>query len=304
MLTFQALHRDAQAATGATIFYWSGHRVHDSAPLSDARHQELALAADFVSTARSSGATHPAPDSGLPRRVAIGITVESKEMNQRVTGELVAAYSELKPDIFWISCLNFSGSAEQYEALRYLTRHLQRVSGVRCLIAGLGSLWEGALRNQIAAACQGWGHGHLSYPPPDPPLTAAGEERPGYGIPAFHPAIRGAVGLGSRFQSAAQRLYRLHPCPCGHHPAHSQPEGQRERHLHNCYWAEMFAEAAVAGEPARTTEALGPAIEAAEKLRRELGLGRLPRAWRSASRNPSDGKRLVVGPELWLPQAV
>ena len=167
-----SLHRDAQAAAGATVFYWSGHHVHDSAPLSTARRQEVDFAADFLALAQASGATHPAPDSGLPRRVALGITVGSKEMSQRVIGELVSAYSQLGPDVFWINCVNFSGSAEQYRALRYLARHLQRESGVRCLLAGLGTLWEGALRNQVAAACQGWGRGHLSYPPAPPPPPA------------------------------------------------------------------------------------------------------------------------------------
>jgi hypothetical protein len=300
-----SLHRDAQAAAGATVFYWSGHHVHDSAPLSTARRQEVGFAADFLALAQASGATHPAPDSGLPRRVAVGLTVESKEMNQRVIGELVSAYSQLEPDVFWINCVNFSASAEQYRALRYLARHLQRESGVRCLLAGLGALWEGALRNQVAAACQGWGRGHLSYPPAPPPPPAHGEERgAAYGVPAFHPAIRSAIGLGQRFEAAAQRLYQLHPCPCGHHPQSSQPEGQRERHLHNRYWAEMLAEAAVAGEPSRTTEALGPAIDAAEALRQELELSRLPRAWQCASSNPSDGERLTISPELWLPQAI
>jgi hypothetical protein len=300
-----SMHRDAQAAAGATVFYWSGHRVHDSAPLSAARRQEVHLAADFLALARASGATHAAPDSGLPRRVAVGLTVESKEMNQRVIGEIVAAYSQLKPDVFWINCLNFSASADQYRALRYLARRLQRESGVRCLLAGLGTLWEGALRNQVAAACQGWGRGHLNYPPAAPPPPAPGEDRgAAYGVPAFHPAIRGAVGLGQRFQVAANRLYQLHPCPCGHHPASSQPEGQRERHLHNRYWAEMLAEAAVAGEPFRTTEALGPVVDAAEALRQELELGRLPRAWRCASTDPSDGKRMTISSELWLPQAI
>jgi hypothetical protein len=196
-----ALHRNVQAMAGATIFFWSGHCVSDAAPLTSGRRQELAIARSFLGIARASGAGHQAPQSGAPRSVAIGMCVDARYLSQRVSGELAAAYSELDPDLFWISCLNFTGSAAQYGELRYLARLLQRRSGVPCLIAGLGPLWEGALRNQIASVCQGWGRGKLEFPPAELPAPLPGEERGSpYGIAAFHPAIRGAIQPGERYR--------------------------------------------------------------------------------------------------------
>src|SRR4051794_4251046 len=62
-----ARHRDAQAAGGATIFRWSGHRVSEGYGISPAREAEHEIAGEFLALARSSGASHPAPNSAQPR---------------------------------------------------------------------------------------------------------------------------------------------------------------------------------------------------------------------------------------------
>lgn len=299
-----SLHRDAQAAGGATIFLSPAHLVADSAPLNQARRRELAIQEDFVAIARASGAGHPAPQSPARRKIAVGLAVNGPDLRPRVSGELASAYRDLDADLFWLSVWNFRSTRVQYEAVRYLARTLQRESGRPCLVAGIGALWEGALRNQIAAACQGWGRGTLRYPPIPRPAPPETEERgAAYGIPAFHPAIRGSVPLGDGYGEASALLYRRHPCPCDYHAAAVPPEGQRERHLHNRFWAERLCAGAIAGDPDVTTASLASVIEAAVQIRAELKLGPLPAAWRLAAAAPADGERIDVPAELWLPRA-
>jgi len=299
-----ALQRDAQAEAGATIFLSPGYRLLDTPILGAARQADLDLQADFLALARSSGASHAAPGSGHSRGVATQLAVDARELSPRLIGELARSYGSLDPDIFCLSIWNFSPSERQYGAVRHLARQLQRESGLGCMIAGLGALWEGSLRNQIAAAWQGWGHGNLSYPPPPPPPRDDEGKGTPYGVPAFHPAIRGCVPLGEAYERPSRQLYRRHPCPCGHHTPTIAPEGQRERHLHNRYWAEQLGAVAIEGDPAFTTAALGPIVKAANQLRDELGLRRLPSAWRKAAVDPSDGERIQVPGSLWLPRAV
>lgn len=299
-----AIHRDAQAKAGATIFLSPAFRLSDTPSLSAVRRSDLELQTDFLALARSSGATHPTPGSGQPRGVATHLAVDARELSPRLIGELARTYGGLDPDIFCLAIWNFSPSERQYGLVRHLARALQRESGRGCMIAGLGALWEGGLRNQIAAAWQGWGRGNLTYPPPPPPPRDSEGKGTPYGVPAFHPAIRGSMPLGEAYERASRELYRRHPCPCGHHSPTVSPEGQRDRHLHNRYWAEQLGTAAITGDPALTTAALGPIIKAAAKLRDELGLGRLPSAWRKATVDPSDGERIEIPASLWLPNAI
>ncbi len=299
-----AIHRDAQAEAGATIFLSPAFRVFDSASLSAARQADLEIQTSFLDLVRSSAATHPAPGSSQARGVVTQLAVDARELVPRLIGELARAYGTLDPDIFCLSVWNFSPSERQYGAVRHLARALQRESGRGCVVAGIGALWEGGLRNQIAAALQGWGRGSLIFPPPPPPPRDHEAKNTPYGVPIFHPAIRGSLPLGEAYERAARQLFHRHPCPCGHHALGVPPQGQRERHLHNRYWVEQLAAAAVAGDPSRTTAAVGPIVKAAGKLREELGLGRLPGAWRKASVDPSDGERIEVPASLWLPRAV
>lgn len=297
-------HRDAQAARGATIFRWSGHRVSDCYGISPGREAEHELAGEFLALARSSGATHPAPGSAQPRAVAIGLTVEPRDLASRTITAIAGAYAEHDPDIFWIDVWNFAGAASHYQAVRYLARLLQRESGRPVLLCGLGALAEGALRNQIAGVCVGWGRGELCFPPRRLPAPEPGKERgASFGIHDFHPAIRGSVPLGEDFEQAAHLLYKTHPCDCQHHPATERPQGQRERLRHNTFCSERLGASAILGDPATTTAELVEIVRTARALRAEFGFGKLKPAWGKATVNPSDGARIEIPASLWLPRA-
>ena len=299
-----ARHRDAQAGAGATIFRWTGHRVTETYGISAARESEHEIAGEFLALCRSSGATHPAPGSGRPRCVAVGLTVEPRELAPRTITAIAKEYSDLDPDIFWIDILNFDGAASHYRNVRYLARLLQRESGRPVLLCGLGSLAEGALRNQVAAVCFGWGRGEICFPPRELPRPEPGKEQGApLGIHDFHPDIRGAVPLGEGYERAARHLYRLHPCFCEHHSATQRPEGQRERLLHNAFHSESLGALAVEGPPAARTAELGGIVRGARSLRAELGFGKMKPAWVTATTDPSDGARIDVSAAIWIPRA-
>lgn len=299
-----ARHRDAQAGGGATIFRWCGHRVTEGYELSPAREAEYELAGEFLALARASGATHPAPGSGEPRGVAIGLTLEPRDLRQHTIIAIAKAYAELDPDIFWIDVWNFAGAASHYQTVRNLARLLQRESGRPALLCGLGSLAEGALRNQVAAACVGWGRGELCFPPrPLPPPEPGKKRGASFGIHDFHPAIRGAVPLGEAFERAARLLYKAQPCDCENHTPTERPQGQHERLRHNAIWSERLGAGAIVGEPAATTAELARIVRGAHSLRDELGFGKLKPAWGKATVDPSDGERIEIPASLWLPRA-
>jgi len=299
-----ARHRDAQAGGGATIFRWSGHRVTEGYELSPAREAEHELAGEFLALARVSGATHPAPGSGAPRGVALGLTLDPRKLRQRTITAIAKAYAELDPDIFWLDVWNFAGAASHYQTVRYLARLLQRESGRPVLLCGLGSLAEGALRNQVAAVCLGWGRGELCYPPRQLPPPEPGKKRgASFGIHDFHPAIRGAVPLGESFERAARLLYLAHPCDCENHAPTDRPQGQRERLRHNATWSERLGAEAIVGEPIAATAELAQIVRSARSLREELGFGKLKPAWGAATVDPSDAERIEIPASLWLPRA-
>lgn len=300
-----ARHRDAQAAGGATLFRWCGHRVTEGYELSPGRVAEHELAGDFLALARASGATHPAPGSSEPRGVAIGLSVDPRGLSQHAIIAIANAYAEFDPDIFWIDVWNFAGSAVQYIAVRNLTRLLQRESGRPVLVCGLGSLAEAGLRNQVAAICVGWGRGELSYPPRTLPRPEPGKSKGApFGVHDFHPAIRGAVSLRESFERAARLLYLRFPCECGHHRPSERPQGQHERMRHNAYWWERLGAGAIVGDPVSTTAELAKIVRNASVLRAELGFGKLMRGWGAATTDPSDGDRIEIAASLWLPRAV
>lgn len=299
-----ARHRDAQAARGATIFRWSGHRVTDDYGISPGREAEHELAGEFLALARSSGATHPAPGSAQPRAAAIGLTVEPRDLASRTITAIARAYAEHDPDIFWIDVWNFAGAASHYRDVRHLARLLQRKSGRPVLLCGLGALAEGALRNQVAGACVGWGRGELCFPPRRLPRPEPGKKRgASFGIHDFHPAIRGSVPLGEGYERAARLLYRAFPCDCGHHSAAERPQGQHERLRHNAVCVERLGAGAIRGDPAATTAELIEIVRDARALRAEFGFGKLKPAWGKATVDPSDGERIEIPASLWLPRA-
>ncbi len=300
-----ARHRDIQVRGGATMLLSPVHRVSDGFTFGRGRKSELALTHEFCHLARVTGATHPTPGKNLPRRIAAAIAVDARDLfrSPRAITELVTAYQEVDADLFWIWVWNFEPTGRQYELVRFLARKLQRESGKPSLLAGLRSLWEAALRNQVACALQGWGRGRLQYPPFEPPQPSIFDEEededPGWAVHTFHSAIRGAIPLGEGGEEIAQALFRRHPCPCGYHPARTPPIGVRERHFHNRHCADELGRAAIIGQPAQTTAELREIASLARRTRDEMGMGKLHTAWMSAAKNPSDGRRISAPATLW-----
>lgn len=298
-------HRDIQIRAGATMLKSPVHRVPDGFRFGKGRNGELAVTHEFCRLARITGATHPSPGRNLPRRIAAAVAIDARDLHSspRAITELVAAYREVDADLFWIWVWNFEPSARQYELVRFLARRLQRESGKPVLLAGLRSLWEAALRNQVGCALQGWGRGRLQYPPFEPPQPSIFDEEededPGWAVHTYHPAIRGAIPLGETGEEIAQTLFRRHRCRCGFHSAATPPVGVRDRHFHNRHCVDELGRAATTGLPAETTAQLQEIVALARRLRGDLKMGRLYTAWEKATTDPSDGERIVVPSTLW-----
>jgi len=298
-------HRDIQVRAGATMLKSPVHRVSDGFSIGKGREGELALTHEFCRLARITGATHPTPGQNLPRRVAAALAVDARDLHNspRAITELVAAYREIDADLFWIWVWNFEPSARQYELARFLARLLQRESGKPTLLAGLRSLWEAALRNQVGCALQGWGRGRLQYPPFEPPQPSIFDEEededPGWAVHTYHPAIRGSIPLGETGEEIAQVLFRRYRCRCGFHSAATPPMGIRERHFHNRHCVEVLGREAITGPPAETTASLREIVDVARRLRGDLKMGQLYTAWEKATTNPSDGERIIAPSTLW-----
>lgn len=297
-----ARHRDAQVGGGGTLLVSPCHRVQEGTPLSQGRRLDLALAGDFVALARQSGATQPTPQMALPRRVAVSLAVDARKLEPELIAQLVAAYREIEADLFWIWVWNFDPNGKQYRRVRSLCDLLQHESARPCVVGGIGRLWEAALRNQAAAICQGWGRNELKFPPAALPEVVNGGDEDndsGWGVHVFHPAIRGTTALGVEAERPLRILFRESPCPCGHHPADQVPNGQRERHFHNCYWAEQLSVAAVRDEPQITTAELAEIVTSANRLRASLGLSPLSTGWAAAATNPPSAPRIDIPADLW-----
>jgi hypothetical protein len=239
-----ASHRDTQVSAGGTLLVSPCHRVRETAPLSRGRRLDIALAHDFTALARSSGGAHPTPQGGLPRSVAVALAVDARTLEPKVIEELIAGYREVDADLFWIWVWNFDPNGKQYGRVRSLAGGLQNASQTPCLLGGIGGLYEAALRNQVAAVCQGWGRSQLKFPPPDPPEVVEDEdEDAGWGVHVFHPGILGTTKIGVDKhgvdnEAPLRRLFRLQPCHCRHHRPDEVPAAQPDRHAHNRHCVE------------------------------------------------------------------
>ncbi len=254
-----AAHRNVQVAGGATILLSPYHRVREETPLSQGRRLDVDLAHRFSAFATATGAMYGAP-AGPPRSVAIAIGVDARRLTPALIGELLAAYREVSCDLFWIWVWKFTSSAVQYQRVRELAVLLQSETGTPCLLAGIGRLWEPALRNEVAAACQGWGRTSLPFPPPDPPEPTEAdedkddEEDSGWGVHVLHRTIRGTTALGAEAEKPLRRLFAEEPCHCGHHEPARVPEGSRARHAHNRSLAESLTRSLLALTPTTARE--------------------------------------------------
>lgn len=297
-----ASHRNVQVAGGATILLSPYHRVNEEAPLSAGRRLDVALAHEFTALATATGASHGA-FGGPPRSVAVAIAVSARKLTPTVIRELVAAYREVRADLYWLWVWKFSSSAVQYQQVRELAVRIQVETGTPCAVAGLGRLWEAALRNEVAAACQGWGRTRLPFPPPDPPEPKEGEaeedDDSGWGVHVLHPAIRGTSALGHEGEAPLRRLFVEEPCYCGNHEPDQVPEGSRARHAHNRAVAEDLTRALLGLSPAESRAQLTEVLARATERRQQLDLGPLERGWGAAAEAPIASAAPVLPADLW-----
>jgi hypothetical protein len=298
-----AIHRNAQIGAGASVLLSPYHRVREEAPLSRGRRLDVELAHEFIELTRSTGAAE-APGGAGRRSVAAGIAVTASGLSAAVITELISAYREVSADLFWIWVWDFTSSAVQYERVQALATGLQAASGKPCLLGGIGRLWEAAMRNGVAAACQGWGRTRMPFPPPQPPESVGGEadeeEGAGWGVHAFHRAIRGTTKLGTKNEAPLRQLFDEMPCECGHHSAAAVPESQPERHAHNRACAEQLVNeiAALGAEGAR--EELSQIVAEAEAHRARFDLLQLDRGWHAAAEIPSAAEHPPLPSDIWL----
>jgi hypothetical protein len=301
---FVARHRNTQIAAGGSILLSPYHRVREEDALSRGRLLDLALAHEFVELAETTGAVG-GPGTSRERSVAVGIAVDASTLTMAGITELISGYREVRADLFWIWVWSFTSSKLQYERVHTLATGLQAASSTPCLVGGLGRLWEAAMRNGVAAACQGWGRTRMPFPPPQPPGSVEGggedsEDDDGWGVHAFHRAIRGTTKLGPEHEEPLRRLFSELPCECGHHIPDAVPHSQPERHAHNRAAAEELVReiAALGADGAR--EELGDIVAEAESHRARLELGVLHRGWHAAADLPATAEAPAVHADIWL----
>ncbi len=221
--------------------------------------------------------------------------------------ELVAAYREIGADLYWLWVWKFTSSAAQYQRVRELAVRLQAETGAPCAVAGLGRLWEAALRNEVAVACQGWGRTRLPFPPPDPPEPKDDEEEEdedsGWGVHVLHPTIRGTTALGEEDEKPLRRLFAEEPCHCGHHEPDEVPKGSRARHAHNRSVAEGLTRSLFGLNPVEARADLNEVLVRAAERRQRLKLGPLERGWKAAAEAPIADVAPVLPADLWRRRA-
>lgn len=189
--------------------------------------------------------------------------------------------------------------------MRELAVRLQEETGTPCLLAGIGRLWEPALRNEVAAACQGWGRTSLPFPPPDPPepkevkADEDDEEDSGWGVHVLHQTIRGTTALGPEAEEPLRRLFTEEPCHCGHHEPDQIPEGSRARHAHNRSLAENLTRSLLVLSPTSARDELSEILARAAERREQLGLAPLERGWGAAAEAPIARSRPALAADLW-----
>jgi hypothetical protein len=299
-----ARHRNAQIAARGSILLSPYHRVREEDALSRGRLLDLALAHEFVELAKTTGAVD-GPSATGERSVAVGIAVNASTLTMKGITELISGYREVGADLFWIWVWNFTSSRVQYERVHALATGLQAASTTPCLVGGLGRLWEAAMRNGVAAACQGWGRTRMRFPPPQPPESVEGEgedseDDDGWGVHAFHGAIRGTTKLGSEHEEPLRRLFSEFPCECGHHIPDAVPHSQPERHAHNRADAEKLVREIVALGADGAREELREIVAEAESHRARLELEGLHRGWHAATELPAAAEAPALPPDIWL----
>jgi hypothetical protein len=282
--TIAAPYINEQIRAGGTLLTTPGH--YSDHPIGAARGNDLALAARCAEIFAARALSEPAPNDKwrIRRALYATIVVRPDRLDRRAIGRMVDGYAEVVIDGYWIWAVNYTGTATGYRLLRELALLLQERTGRPSVVGGLGWLWQGAVRNGIAAACFGRHRGSLMLPAPDDsPTEEQDEDDRGWGTAVYLGEVLGAFRIGEPGDAQRRQAFLRFGCPCGHHPARIPPQTQVEQIGHNLWWLMQEARLATAAGTARATTDLEQRRVAAAHWRSRLGMGPLKGGWRAAT---------------------
>jgi hypothetical protein len=262
---------DAQLAAGATLVTTPAHVLDGEL----GRTTEVALAEASVAVWRERQGWRPPAQrpEEPPRELYAGIAVRGQDLPGGAA-QLAERYAALDVDGHWITVFDGDGSPAQLDAVAELALTLQ-AGGRPAVVTGAGAMHEALLASGVAATCAGL---HAMRPRFPPTVVALGEQT-GVGIGVYHPAILGAVAPRPGSEPLLARLFALHPCPCGAHPANEPPRGRGERVRHNTRSLAEQARDSTRLMPMLDEARLASRVANAGTLRTRLGLRPLPRGW-------------------------
>lgn len=288
---------DAHVYAGATILPAPGH-VLESSSGRGLRNDLLLAGAARREFDRRALAEPAASDSAQARRALFGsLFVFGKHLDPRAISTLADAYAELDLDGHLIWSLNFGNSAKQLPRIIALAQVLEERTDTPSVVAGLGQLFQGALRHRVAGACFGPERGRMAWPPPDDPpeddADSDEEKDKGRRFPVFHPAILGAFPIRDDWAPQRNATFLADPCDCTHHKPDIPPPGRSEERLHNVVWTMRVSREACQGDATTARAALAEQARHAERRRALMGMRPLYTAWRAASSDlPEELRRL------------
>ena len=270
---------DAQLEAGASLVTTPAHVLDGEL----GRTAELALAEASIAAWRErQGWRPPAQRPDDPQReLYAGIAVRGRDLPAGAAA-LAARYAALDVDGYWITIFDSDGSPAQLDALAGLALTLQ-ATGRPAVVTGAGAQHAALLASGVAATCAGL---HAMRPCFPPTVVALGEQT-GVGIGIYHPAILGTVPPRRSSEPLLARLFAVHPCPCGTHPADEPPRGRGERVRHNTRALAEQAREATRLLPVLDEARLASRVANATTLRTKLGLRPLPRGWTAVAARAS-----------------
>lgn len=275
---------DEQVRAGGTLLTTPGH--FSEHPIGTARGNDIALARRCAEIFAARALAEPAPNDKwqIRRELYATIVVRPDRLHPRAIRGIVDRYAELGLDGHLIWAANYAGAAAGYRSIRELALLLQERTDRPSVVGGLGWLWQGALRNGIAAACFGRHRGSLTLPAGDEtPGEADDDDERGWGTSIYLGQLLGGFRIGRPGDAQRRQAFMRFGCPCGHHPPHQPPQNQVEQVAHNVWWLMHEARAATAADTAQATADLQRRVGEAANWRSRLGMGALSRGWIAAA---------------------
>lgn len=283
--TYAANHVDVQMRRGATLVTSAAH-VH-SAEAGDGRENDLELARAAVAEFRARAGHHPARP-GLPgRSMFASILVQGFNLIDAAE-RLIDQYASIEADGYWIVIANTRRTAKEFAAATTLAFRLEERTRKPAVLSCTGRAIPAFLAYGLSAICCGHHRGSFQFPPEDwnkrrDEARQAGDDDPGLAVHAYHPAIRGHVGLGEKANAALLELFRRWPCRCGHHQP-SIPPTTGQRPGHNQWSLEQESAELCQVELGERPALLDHWTKSAVVTRREVEVGPLPPGWRAVGR--------------------